>query len=89
MNSLLFLGIGAAAAVLGAMKNSAAVRKALPKSKAPVRFLPQAVSLLVITAQISELAKVIEHISIVHVAAALFLLAIVIAGKAGTEGELH
>jgi nitrate reductase gamma subunit len=51
--------------------------------------LPKAVSVLILTAHASELIKVVEHASIVNITAALILLAIVVAGRSGTENQLH
>ena len=88
MNSLLFLCLGAGLSVLAAVKNSAGLHSAINKHSAKIRVLPKAIGLLIITAQVSELVKVVEHVSLANMVAALFLLAIVLAAKSGTESEL-
>lgn len=89
MNSLLFLGIGAGIMIIGAMRNSAKVKRALKHYSSRTKYLPQAISMLVLSSQISELLRAIEHVSIVNVVAALFLLAIIAATTSGTESELR
>ncbi|HYV33747.1 MAG TPA: hypothetical protein VE973_02775 [Candidatus Limnocylindria bacterium] len=89
MSSLLFLVVGAGVFVIGAARHSGKVRSAVKKHSGKLSLLPQAISLLVISVQIPELLKVVEHVSPANVAGALFLLAILVASKSGTEGELH
>jgi len=84
---LVLLGIGSFAMVVGAFRNTRGVKVVLAKSHAR-DHLPKAITMLVITIQFSELLKVIEHVSITHVVGALLLLAVMIATKAGTEGEV-
>ena len=89
MTSYLFLlGIAVCVMVVGSIFSTAKT-KALTSKLAKVSYIPKAVSVLILTAQISELVKVVEHTNIVTVTAALMLLAIVIATKSGTEGEMH
>lgn len=85
--SFVFLAVGAGAMTLLAFQNSRKVRRALKKRAGKPKYLPRAISMLVLTAQISEMLRVVEHVSVVNVAAAVLLLAIVIASKSGTEGE--
>lgn len=87
-NSFLLLAVGAFVLVAGAVRNNNKVHSALTKHLG-THYLPQAVTMLIVTAQISELIRVIEHVSIVNVVAALFLLSIVVATKSGTESELR
>jgi hypothetical protein len=49
------------------------------------RKLVPALKAVMITAQLGELLRTVEHVSIVTVAAALLLLAILLATKSGTE----
>ena len=86
---MMFLILGAGVLVLAAIRNNKKLHIALAKHHKQNRFLPQAVSLLIISAQVSELIKVVEHVTIVNVAAAIFLLAILVATRSGTESELH
>ncbi len=59
-------------------------------SKAGKRsVVPEAVGVLVMSAQISELVHMVEHITVVNLAAALLLLAVVVAYKTGAESELY
>jgi hypothetical protein len=89
MTSLLFLCVGASVLVLAAIKSNAKLHIALKKYSGPSHFLPRAITMLVITSQLAELVKVMEHVSVTKVVAALFLLAIVLATRSGTESELH
>ena len=85
---LLFLLVAAIILVVFAMRESNKFRAMLQRKPTTISLLPKAVTLLVITAQVSELLKIIEHVSAMHVAVALFLLAIISALKSGTESEL-
>ena len=87
--SLVFLAVAAGVMLLAAVKNSAKVRQVLNQHSGKTRYLPQAISMLVLTAQVSEMMRVVEHVSVVNVVAALFLLAIAVAAKSGTESELR
>ncbi|MBI5530492.1 MAG: hypothetical protein HY918_03250 [Candidatus Doudnabacteria bacterium] len=90
MESLLFLILAAGTMTLWSLKNnSSTLARTLGHHFPKVQKLPQAMGLMIVCAQISELLKVIEHVSLVNVVAALFLLAIAAAAKSGTEGELH
>lgn len=89
MDSLLFLGLGAGLMIVGAIKNSSRVKLAVSQHSKHYRYMPRAITMLVMATQISELVKAIEHISIVNIVAALFLLAIVVATTSGTEGVEH
>ena len=84
MNSLLFLGLCAGVIVLAGMQQSNKVRAVLKQHSAKISAVPKMVSVLILTAQISELIKMIDHVSIVNVTASLFLLVIMIAAKSGT-----
>ncbi len=83
---ILFLGIGLTAlfAVRFLQKKPSST-----KPEAVRAMLPHAVSMLIVTAQISELVKVVEHVTVVNMTAALLLLTVMVATKTGTEGELH
>lgn len=61
----------------------------LAKRKTQKGYLPTVVTTLVMTAQLSELVKAVEHVDLVHISAAVMLLAVIVAGKSGTEHELH
>lgn len=89
MNSLLFPMVGAGVVALVAVKNTHQVHGLMKKHSHTVGYLPKAISMLAITAQIPELIKVLEHVSLVNVVTSLFLLAILVATKSGTESELH
>jgi len=90
MPTILFLLAGIVAVMLlGARNETKRLQASLIKRMPPAQYLPKAISLLLVTAQVSELAKMVEHVTIVHVAASLLLLTIVIAARSGTESELH
>lgn len=89
MTSLfLVVGIGTVASFC-AYRHGKQLRLVLKKHHGKLRVLPQAITMLVMTAQVSELVRVVEHVSIVNVTAALLLLSIVLATRSGTESELH
>lgn len=87
--SLLYLlgGIGLVI-LLGAMWQTGKLRKILKRKTIKAHF-PQALSMLLVVSQASELVRLVEHVSVVTVVAALLLLAILLATKSGTEGELY
>jgi hypothetical protein len=88
MMATLFLIAGILIAV-GGLRETSKLRKFLDKTHSKTKFLPQAVTMLIVSAQLSELIRVVGHITIVEVTSASLLLAIVVAAKSGTEGELH
>ena len=90
MDTSVFLMAGIACVVVVlVVKHSPNLKSSKNKHHLATHYLPKAISMLIITAQISELVKVVEHVSIVNVSAALLLLTILAANKSGTEGNLH
>ena len=88
MNSLLFLMAGAGVTILFAIRENRKLRKVFnAKTGKTGSFLPKAVSLLLVSAQLSELLKIVNEASVMHLVAALFFLAMVAAGQSGTESE--
>lgn len=88
MNSLLaVLGLLAIVLVIAAARDSHKLRGALQKHSSKLSMLPQAISMLLVTAQLPELVRMVGQISPVNIAAALLLLAITAAVKSGTENE--
>lgn len=87
--SFLLLAAAAGVIMVAAVRNNAKIHNALKKHTKTSHFLPQAISMLVISAQVSELIKVVEHVTLLNVVAAVFLLAILAATRSGTESELH
>jgi hypothetical protein len=85
--SLFLLGASAVAMVLLALKKTAKTNAFVAKRLAIKPYASRAISMLILTAQVSELVRVVEHVSIVNIAAALMLLAIIVATKSGTEGS--
>lgn len=85
---LLLIGV-ALVMLVSAFKNSHQVRKVLTNHRTTRNFLPRAISMLVLTAQISELVKAVEHVSVVNVVAVLLLMAVWSAGKSGVEDEVR
>jgi hypothetical protein len=67
-------------AVYGNMKTARIVHKRVQS----VGF-PRMISMLVVTAHLGELMRIIEHISVIHVVGALLLLAL----GAATSGHSH
>jgi hypothetical protein len=84
---LVLLGMAIFAMAVSAIRSTRHVKAILAKPHARTH-LPRIISTLVLTVQFSELLKVVNHVSITHVVGALLLLAVMIATKAGTEGEL-
>ena len=89
MNSLLFLLAAAGIVMLAAMRESRKLKKTLSRGKTRMALLPKAVTLLIVSAQLSELLKIVSGASVVHLVATLFLLAMVAAVQSGTESELR
>lgn len=85
---LLFLAIaGAAGAVLVSSMVHTSKVKSLTEAVSKKTHLHTAISMLLVTAQVSELTRVVEHTTLVNVVAALFLCVILVATKAGTEAR--
>lgn len=84
---LVLIGMVTFAAAVSAIRSTRRVEAILAKSHAR-KHLPKVISTLVLTIQFSELLKVVEHVSVTHVVGALLLLAVMLATRAGTEGEL-
>jgi len=89
MNSFMFLMVGAVVLVFGTVQSSSKFHRVLKKHSGKVGYLPRAISMLVVTAQVPELVRVVQQASFVHIATSLFLLAILVATRSGTESELH
>ncbi len=85
----MFLIVAAGLMVMFAARESKKFRKALQKPNKKAQLLPQVIGLFVVSAQVSELLKVLDHVTITNVAATLFLLVILVASKSGTESELY
>ena len=89
MNTLLFLMLGAGLFLVSAVRQSTKVQNVLKSHQSYFGLIPKAITMLVLAAQMSELLKAIEHVSIVNVVAALFMLVIVATTTSGTESEPH
>jgi hypothetical protein len=85
---LTFLIVVAGLLVVLAARESKKLRKVLAKHKGKTQKLPQVIGLFVITVQVSELLKTLDHVTLTNMVATLFLLAILAAGKSGMENEL-
>ncbi len=86
MSPTLFLLVGLATVMLfGAKFDTTQLKAKLKKRVPPVKFLPRAIGLALIAAQCSELLKMVEQTSLVHLVAALLLLAVILATRSGTE----
>jgi uncharacterized membrane protein YdcZ (DUF606 family) len=88
MNSLMFLCFGAGIFMVMAVKYNSQVQRVVKTHGTKTKMLSKVVGALFLSAQVSELAKVVEHVSMVNLVAAFFLLAIMLAAKSGTESEL-
>src|SRR5690348_3424956 len=82
----LFLIAGIAVVMLlGSYRHTKQLKDELLKKVPTTQYLPKTISMLLLTAQVSELLKMIENTTIVTVSAALLLLAIVAATRSGTN----
>ena len=85
MTLLVLMGGMAVVMLVGARSETQQLKATLVRKLPPTQYLPKAVSMILIAAQVSELLKMVEHVTIVHVVAALLLLTIVVASRSGTE----
>jgi hypothetical protein len=82
---LLLMGLLASALVVGqAAYGNIKTAQVLHKRVQSVGF-PRMISMLVVTAHLGELVRIIEHISVIHIVGALLLLAL----GAATSGHSH
>lgn len=85
---VLFLIVsGAACAVLFTSMVHTSKVQTLANTVSNKTHMHTIVSMLLVTAQVSELTRVIEHTTLVNVVAALFLCVVLAATKAGTENR--
>jgi MFS-type transporter involved in bile tolerance (Atg22 family) len=87
--NLFLIGTLALVALLVSIGHSQKLHGFLEKRLPKKQVVPKAITTLVMTAQLSELVRTVEHVDIVHISAAIMLLAIIVATKSGTESELH
>lgn len=86
MDPLYLLGFGALLMLGFGLRHQTQMARKITKRLAGRKpLLPKAVHVLIIATQLYELMLVIEHASLVTLAAALLLLAVVTASKSGTE----
>lgn len=85
MTALVLMGGLALLMLLGVRGETKRLKVSLAKKLPQTQALPKAIGMLLIVAQISELLKMVEHATIVHVATALLLLAIATATRSGPE----
>jgi hypothetical protein len=83
----ILLGAGAVAALIGSISHTKSTAKALGHLSAS-RQLPQAVNTLFAIAELTELTRVVEHVTMVHIVATLLVFAIWQAAKSGTENTI-
>lgn len=84
---ILLVGLVILVMLVSAMRETGKVKAVLNKTHARTH-LPRMVTTLVVAVQFNELLKVIEHVSVVHIVGALLILAVVLATKGATEGDL-
>ena len=87
--NLFLMGILAVVALLSSVHHTKKLHVYLDKRTVKSQVIPKAITMLVMTAQVSELVKVVEHVSIVNISAALMLLVIIIATKSGKGDGSH
>ncbi len=87
--NLFLMVVVALVALLASFMHNQKLHSFLQKRNTKPNYLPTVVTTLVMTAQLSELVKAVEHVDIVHMSAAVMLLVVIVAGKSGTERELH
>lgn len=84
---ILLVGLVILVMLVSAIRETNKVKAVLSKAHARTH-LPRMVTTLVVAVQFHELIRVIEHVSPVHLVGALLILAVVLATKGATEGEL-
>ncbi len=84
---VLLVGLVVLIMLVSAIRDTNKVKAVLNKTHARTH-LPRMVTTLIIAVQFNELIKVVEHVSIVHMVGAALILAVVLATKGATEGEL-
>ena len=82
---VLFLLLGAAAWALSHAFSHTAKLKPMLQSRTVTNHFPLVVQMLGIAVQTGELVRVVQHATIVNVAGALLILALVLATRTGTE----
>jgi hypothetical protein len=80
-------GLAGLTMAANAISHTRRVKTVLAKTQSR-NHLPTMVSALILTVQFSELLRVIDHASVTHIVGALLVLAVMLATKAGTEGEV-
>jgi len=88
MDPLYLLGLGALLMLLfGFRHQRLAAGKIAKRISGKTPLLPKALHVAIIATQLYELVLVVEHASLITLAAGVMLLAIVTATKSGTEGQ--
>lgn len=87
---ILFLVIGGGIVFVAVLQSVAHTKRVsrLLQSKTVRHHFPLSIQLLVLLTEAGQLTKVVEHVSVVSLVAALLLLAILIATRSGTEVHL-
>jgi hypothetical protein len=89
MSTLLFvvLGVVAASMAVTALHHTKRVHNSLASMASKTQF-PKALGMLILVAHTTEIARVLEHVSLPHVIAALLLFTLWAATHLGTADEL-
>ena len=89
MDAFLFLlGTIAIAVGISAFQSTIKTNRLLSKKLGRAHIVSKGVNMLMMVAETMQFIRVSEHASLVSIFAALFLLAIIVASKTETEGEL-
>ena len=89
MVTILLLLLGAAVVILSSgIRHTSRVHDAVAKHVGKVH-MSQALTAFLVSVQFGELVRVIEHASIVNIIGSILVLAVILATKSGTDGELH
>lgn len=88
MVNLFLMGLLLTAAAVWTMRSGRKLQRTLSRRTAKAQF-PELVSVVLLAVQASGLVGIVRETSIVNIAAGAFVLAILLAVRSGTEGELH
>ena len=88
MDPLYLLGFGALLMFVFGYRHQTKMMRSVAKRIPGKAYLPRALHVAIIATQLYELVLVVEHASLVTLAAGVMLLAIVTATKSGTEGRV-
>ena len=88
MDPLYLLGLGGLLMLAFGFRHQTKTMQKVAKRIPGKAYLPKTVHVLIVATQLYELVLVVEHASFATIAAAVFLLAVVMGSRSGTEDYL-